>query len=288
MPAAITTTNTTKNSFFISLTTSCFVTAVTTTSTARLLLPCCPEPDSAGPGSAIRNSQTLLRLLRRGIRRGRGRCVLCRADFRCRPLWSLLLQLRLALLDLRPRLVVGEVAEHLHPSGVLLRGEDAIVLVDIEPGQRPELSREQSVPAHPHQKLSVCRVALQNVLHRVGDPYMTVRINRDSFRPRERSWTISRLAPLADKISVRIENLDAVVVHVRHVQVSVLIDGHIRGYRELARLGQAVLLACRPDFANQVQLVGVIHQHLVEPGISYIQEPVLVINRHAARINQAT
>src|SRR5215469_2619191 len=70
---------------------------------------------------------------------------------------------RLSRCQLGSRLVIGEVAEHLHSSGILLGGEHSVVLIDKQPRDGAEVSGQCAVTAHPHQKFALWREALQHV-----------------------------------------------------------------------------------------------------------------------------
>src|SRR5689334_16302195 len=133
------------------------------------------RPCSFWPSADV---QTLLRLLCRRTRcrgacgRSRGACLY--------PARTFLVAFRLASLQFRSRLVVGEIAEHLHSAGILLAGENSVVLIDIKSGERLKHSWQPAVRSHPDQQIAFGREALNTILNRVGDPDVPINIDGDS------------------------------------------------------------------------------------------------------------
>ena len=62
---------------------------------------------------------------------------------------------------------IGDIAELLHPAGVLLGGKNAIILVDHDPNQRLKLARIMTESADVGQELPLAVENLQTVLRRL-------------------------------------------------------------------------------------------------------------------------
>ncbi len=95
------------------------------------------------------------------------------------------------------------------------------------------------------------------VLVGVRYPDMPIAIDGDALRPSQISRPIPMLSELAEKISVGIKNLNAIVHRIRHVDVAFFVQRDIRRRAKISGCGQPVILAARSNPAEQLQRVGV-------------------------------
>ena len=88
------------------------------------------------------------------------------------------------------------------------------------------------------------------VLVGVRYPDMPIAIDGDALRPSQISRPIPMLSELAEKISVGIKNLNAIVHRIRHVGVAFFVQRDIRRRAKISGCGQPVILATRSNPAG--------------------------------------
>ena len=87
---------------------------------------------------------------------------------------------------------IRDVVKHLHSTGILFGGEDAILLVDGNADERLELARKFAVAgADVSQQLSVAIEDLEAVFKLIGHPDVSVSVDCDAFRPGEVPWSVA-------------------------------------------------------------------------------------------------
>ncbi len=104
---------------------------------------------------------------------------------------------------------------------------------------------------------------------------------------REAARPIAVLTDLADELSVGVEDLDAIVHGVGHIDVVVFVERNKARQGEVARRGQLMFLAAGTDAALLFQGVGVVDHHLVGLRVHNIELAIFRVDSDSDRIDQA-
>jgi len=196
-----------------------------------------------------------------------------------------LILLRLPAFEFLSGLSLGHVTELLHSAGKYLRGENAVLFVNCDILQTGEQARENALRrAHIDQQPAFRGIDLHPVLHRIGHPDVTVAVDGNALGHGKIPRTIAALAESTNKIAVGIEYLNAGIEHVRDVKIAFPVHGDSGWLGEIAWSGQRVVFARCADLAQQLEVVGVVDQHLVEIDIGDVEEAVFSVNRQSHRI----
>ena len=111
---------------------------------------------------------------------------------------------------------------------------------------------------------------------------MTVAVDGKALRASEGTRAVAGTAKHADEVAIGIENLDAVVQGVGHIDVSVGIDGDVGGPRKRPGILIANFSGRTPDSSQQLEAVSVEYCNVVLHDIGHIQKSVPGIHRNAA------
>src|SRR6202044_2032979 len=114
-----------------------------------------------------------------------------------------------------------------------------------------------------------------------------IAINRDAFGAGEVSRSIAMLAKEADKVSVGIENLYAIVKRVGHVDIAIGIQRHALRRAKVTGSSEEVILPAGSDASQQLQAVCVVDDDLILLRIHHVEKTVRRVDGDSNRILQS-
>src|SRR5215472_11238454 len=109
------------------------------------------------------------------------------------------------------------------------------------------------MPAKNDQQLPLLVEDLHPVLHAVGNPDMTVAVDRHSLRSRKIARTVAVLAIGQDELSVGIEHLNAIIQRVAYIKIAISINRQSGRLREISGRSQFVIVPGGPDLTQQLE-----------------------------------
>ena len=117
-------------------------------------------------------------------------------------------------------LSIGYVVELLHSTGIDLRREDAIVLVNDDVDDTLKLPWKKTMAAEHNKELPLVIEHLDAVLHPVSNPDVTVAIDGNALGTGEVAGAVTVLAISRNELALGIEDLNAVVEGVADIKIA--------------------------------------------------------------------